>query len=338
MRPPIRSARNPHTPPTSWLRSLTTVACLVAVMTSVAGCQQVPPGSALGSRFTRAALTASATPSPPAPSPAQVPLPKVRLIPHLGLSCVPTPHSFSCLMQQRIRKVKHYLASRPGQIGVVLHDRKTGATWGNAYADTDFPAASTVKLAMITDLLLRRRSGAVDLGSYDFELIDSVLRSSSDTAADQLWFSFEDGGFLQRIRRFGMRTASFTSSAYWGFMYCSPRDLDGLMNYVLSDIPAGDRVFIARRLRHVSAIQQWGVWGAGRDNDPGNKDGWEYDGGVWIVNTVGFAGRGARYTLAIMDDLGGAGDFHQGTTILNQISALLFQGHYGPVPTVEATP
>ncbi|HEY5989545.1 MAG TPA: tat pathway signal sequence, partial [Streptosporangiaceae bacterium] len=209
---------------------------------------------------------------------------------------------FSCVMGQRIRKVERYIAGQPGQIGILLHDRKTGVTWGNANADTDFPAASTVKLAMITDLLLRRRDGAISLGSYDFELIDSVLTASSDTAADQLWFSFEDAGFLQRIQRFGMRTASFTSSAYWGFMYCSARDLDGLMNYVLSDIPPGDRDFITRRLRHVSAIQQWGVWGAGQNNHPGNKDGWEDDGGVWIVDTVGFAGPHARYTLAIMDD------------------------------------
>ena len=37
-----------------------------------------------------------------------------------------------------------------------------------------------------------------------------------------------------RIQRFGMAGASFSASTpYWGFMYCSPRDLDNLMNFVL---------------------------------------------------------------------------------------------------------
>lgn len=309
------------------------MACALAVMAGVSGCQKVLPGRGASAPFSKAAMTDTATPSP-----LQLPLPKAQLTPHLGTSCFSAAHGFSCVMQQRIRRVKRYLAGQPGQIGVVLHDRKTGATWENANAGTDLPAASTVKLAMVTDLLLRRRSGTIDLGSYDWDLIGSVLSASSDTAADQLWFSFEDASFLPRIQHFGMHTASFTSSAYWGFMYCSARDLNNLMNYVLSDVPAHERGFITHRMRRVAPIQQWGVWGAGPDDDPGNKDGWEDDGGVWVVNTVGFAGPHARYTLAIMDDLGGAGDFHQGTTTLDQVAALLFRGHYGPVPTVEATP
>jgi hypothetical protein len=39
-----------------------------------------------------------------------------------------------------------------------------------------------------------------------------------------------------------------------------------------------------------------------------------------------------------MDNLGGAAGFHQGSTTLSEISALLFRGHFGPAPTVEATP
>jgi hypothetical protein len=309
------------------------MACVLAVMAGVSGCQKVLPGRGAGAPFSKAAMTGT-----PTPSPLQLPLPMAQLTPHLGTSCFSAAHGFSCVMQQRIRRVKRYLAGQPGQIGVVLHDRKTGATWENANAGTDLPAASTVKLAMVTDLLLRRRSGTIDLGGYDWDLIGSVLSASSDTAADQLWFSFEDASFLQRIQHYGMHTASFTSSAYWGFMYCSARDLNNLMNYVLRDVPAHERDFITHRMRRVAPIQQWGVWGAGPDDDPGNKDGWEDDGGVWVVNTVGFAGPDARYTLAIMDDLGGAGDFHQGTTTLDQVAALLFRGHYGPVPTVEATP
>jgi len=51
-----------------------------------------------------------------------------------------------------------------------------------------------------------------------------------------------------------------------------------------------------------------------------------------------FAGPHEKYTLAIMDDLGGAGDFHAGSTALSEIASLLFRGHLGPAPIAEATP
>jgi hypothetical protein len=242
-------------------------------------------------------------------------------------------------MQRRIAEVKRFIASQPGEIGVELHDRATGASWGNKDADTDFPAASTIKLAIVADLM-RRSTGGLALGPADWDLINEVLHNSDDAAGDQLWFAYENGGgFLQRIQRFGMRTASFSGSPpYWGFMYCSPRDLDGLMDYVLDRLPAHDRDYVVDRMRRVGAIERWGVWGAGPANDPGNKDGWENQGNVWITNTVGFAGPHEKYTLAIMDDLGGAGDFHQGSTSLSEIASLLFSGHLGPAPVAEATP
>jgi len=243
-------------------------------------------------------------------------------------------------MASRIAEVQQYLAGRPGQIGIVLHDRQTGATWRNGAAYTDLPAASTIKLAIVTDLLLRNGSGAIQLTGGDWSLIHNALHESSDTAADALWQSFEDGSFLQRIRAFGMRNAYFTtpSAPYWGFMYCSASDLDHLMNYVLDSIPTGARLYITRQIQHVAPIQQWGVWGAGPQNQPGNKDGWEDDGGTWITNTVGFAGPDARYTLAIMYDTAGSRGFHYGSTTLSQVASLLFQGHLGPAPTAEATP
>jgi hypothetical protein len=247
---------------------------------------------------------------------------------------------FSCEMTARIHRVQRYLAGRPGRIGIVLHDRQTGATWRNAGAHTDMPAASTIKLAIVTDLLLRNGSDAIELTGQDWDLIHHALHESSDQAADRLWAAYEDGSFLGRIRRFGMHSAYFTTpgSPYWGFMYCSATDLSHLMNYVLGHIPDGARAYITGQIQHVAPIQQWGVWGAGPENHPGNKDGWEDDGGTWITNTVGFAGPHARYTLAVMYDTRGARGFHYGSTTLSQVAALLFRGHLGPAPTARATP
>ena len=67
-----------------------------------------------------------------------------------------------------------------------------------------------------------------------------------------------------------MTSTHFTSGAYWGYMYCTAKDLDHLMNYVLTQAPAGVRDYLVRQLQHVSVHdQQWGVWGAGPQNEAG---------------------------------------------------------------------
>jgi hypothetical protein len=330
----------------AWGRRAVTALCLVTLVLSAAGCGRADGWVAprLGARRRPRSLGALFT-APPAPAPGPLPW-----MPDTG-TATPTPSpspspspcpakiaGFSCLMAQRIRQAERYAAGRPGTIGIVLHNRQTGATWRNRYAHTDFPAASTIKLAMVADVMLRADAGQISLDGYDWNLIYNILHESSDIAGDGLWFAFEDGSFLGRIERMGMRTASFTQSQpYWGYMDCSAQDLDNLMNFVLDKMPARNRDYIVDHLRRVATIEQWGVWGAGRALKAGNKDGWEDDGGVWITNTVGFAGPHERYTLAIMDDLGG-GTFHGGSNTLTQISSLLFRGHHAPQPRAQATP
>jgi hypothetical protein len=245
---------------------------------------------------------------------------------------------FSCQMQERIEAARSYLENAPGRIGLVFHDRVTGATWRNANARQSFPAASTVKLAMVADLLVRERRGRLRLAPTDQPLIDAALRESDDGAADRLWYAYENAGFLSRIRAFGMTGASFTSHAHWGAMTCSADDLSNLMDYVLNRLPARDRDEIMNDLQHVAPVQHWGVWGAGPRNQPGIKNGWVNINGIWTVNTVGFAGQHARYTLAIMDHLGGEAGFQAGADTLTQVAAILFRGYQIPAPDVSATP
>jgi beta-lactamase class A len=63
-------------------------------------------------------------------------------------------------MDARVAAADSYLATRPGVVGYVLRDRKTGAVYRNAHAADPVWTASTIKLAMVVDLLTRHRSGA----------------------------------------------------------------------------------------------------------------------------------------------------------------------------------
>jgi len=275
------------------------------------------------------------TSAPASPTPSPTPTPRV---------CARNAAGFPCGMRNRIKEIRHYMRRLPGSIGIVITDRNSGASWHNAQADVAYPAASTMKLAMMTDILLRQDAGSISLTSADRAAMFQALYTSNDDDANYLWDKYEDGSFLNRIQKFGMTDARFTSSVpNWGFMYCTPEDLNNLINYVLKDAPANVRDYLVYRLEHVAALdQQWGVWGAGPENHPGNKDGWEQDGNLWITNTVGFAGPGQDYTMAIMYNLegfGGVGDagFKYGSNKLTQIASILFQGHHTAAPTPQAS-
>lgn len=288
-----------------------------------------------------ALLLAASSPMDPARPPAP---PSVQARGQAASCPATIAPSFPCTMRQRIADVQQSLRNAPGVIGIELHDRQTGATWKNSNAEGELPAGSTMKLAMAADLLLRNAAGDIELSGDDWADLDDMLNSSSDTAAGYLWAEYEDGSFLGRIRQFGMPGAKFTRKlAYWGYMECSAADLSNLMNFVLSGMPRSISHYLVRELQHVAPVQRWGVWGAGPQNHPGNKDGWEDDGGTWATDTAGFAGPHQRYTLAIMyylEGYGSGGDqgFGYGSNTLTQIASTLFRGHGTAAPVILVTP
>jgi hypothetical protein len=205
----------------------------------------------------------------------------------------------------RVAAADSYLAKRPGVVGYVLRDRKTGAVYRNPHAADPVWTASTIKLAMV-----------------------------DDDAADDLWSRY--GGADRQVYNndfpaygmTGLRPQSgFTSIfPYWGFQKATPDDLDRLINYTLTRLHPADTSSIVDALQHVDPDQQWGVWGAGPAMAPGNKDGWSLEDHGWIVNTVGFAGKRQRYTLAVMNDLGSDGGYDDGVATTTRLSELLLAG------------
>lgn len=242
--------------------------------------------------------------------------------------CPATNSGFDCDMAARIAAADGYLAERPGAVGYVLRDRSTGAVYRNAHAADLTWTASTIKLAMVVDLLTRQRQGALTLTDGDRTLLAAMLHSSDDDAADTLWARFsgpDHGAFNADFPAYGMvdlqPQRGFSSTfPYWGFQKSTANDLDRLINYVLG---SPDAASIVDALQHVAPNQQWGVWGAGPAMMPGNKDGWSLEQGGWVTNSVGFAGAGQRYTLAIMNALGDDGGYDDGVATTTRLSELL---------------
>ncbi|HEV8561914.1 MAG TPA: tat pathway signal sequence [Actinophytocola sp.] len=273
----------------------------------------------------------SSVPPPPAPS-----TPPPSSAGSKAKEC-PLPQSgFDCDFQRRFAAAQSYVAKRPGTVGIVVRDRQTGTVWRNEHAGDLTWTASTIKLAMTVDLLLRDRSGTITLSAEDRSLIKAMLHSSDDNAADTLWFKYAGAdhlSFNDTFPGYGMTSLApqrgFSSFfPYWGFQKCTPDDLDRLMTYVLTRLPADLRDYITGELRSVATNQQWGVWGAGPAARPGNKDGWSEEQGGWVMNTVGFVGPGERYTLVAMNNLRGKGGFNEGKATVTEVARLIFSGRF----------
>jgi hypothetical protein len=286
---------------------------LVACALALTACGQAAPAEPLAGTSTQPS-------SQPKPSPAAAPLvatPEVCPLPDSG---------FECGFQKRIVEARNYAETRPGTVGIVLRDRKSGVMWRNEHADDMTWTASTIKLAMVVNLLERNRAGKIKLTADDRRLMNAMLHSSDDDAADTLWKRYGGATFNAAFPKYGMtdlvaQKGYSASFPYWGFEKCTTNDLDRLINYVLDTVPAEDRAYIVGQMRQVGPEQQWGVWGP----DSGAKNGWSEEDGGWVMNSVGFVGQDERYTLAIMNNLKGEGAYDDGRATDTEITRLLFR-------------
>jgi hypothetical protein len=245
--------------------------------------------------------------------------------------------SWGCTQKQRLVAAGNYIDSHVtgsnGYLSVVFTDRQAGNVWAYGPTEHEGWTASTIKLAIATDLLNRQRAGSISLTSSDQHDMATMLDFSDENASDRLWSKFGGDAQLARFRdQFGMTglhfVPGFTSNTYWGFVKCTTRDLASLMNYIFTETNAADRGYLVGAMRGVASNQQWGVWAAGSGQQPGNKDGWSDEtdsyGKHWVTNTVGFAGPDERYLVAVMYQVDPSGSLAGGVHTVSDVVALLF--------------
>ncbi|MEV6525079.1 hypothetical protein AB0M43_24295 [Longispora sp. NPDC051575] len=304
------------------------LACAVTAVLAVAGCsaEKAAPEAAAPPAVSG---TAPGTPSLPAPAPAPT-----------TPACA-APQGWDCSWGPKFAQVSARVAASPGQLGVEVRDRQTGAVWKAGAADKTTWTGSTIKLAMVASVFEKARAGKVTLTTADRKDIADMLSWSSDDAADRVWRKFGRDAMVPGFRdTYGMKGLTFVPGfdRYWGFMKCGPDDLTNLMSYVLGKLAAEDRAYIVRAMRSVEDIQHWGVWAVGATQGAGTKNGWsqELDGGVehWVTSTVGFAGPAERYVLTVMYSMPpGQDSLALGVHTVSDIPAALF-GVATPAPVV----
>ena len=243
----------------------------------------------------------------------------------------PAPSSALKSLEDRHRAAEAFIARKPGKLGIVVRDRVTGSVWrAGATRELNW-TASTIKLAIATTLLERQRAGRISLDATDRANIRAALVDSSNDATTALWNKYDGAGMLDGFRQtYGMGTLAVVPGyeTFWRNLRCTAEDLQALMSYVLEKLAAADRSYLVTTLRGVASSQHWGVWAAGSALRPGNKDGWAQkpDDGVthWVTHSVGFAGDGERYVVAVTYRLPASGSLSDGVHAVSDLVATVF--------------
>jgi Beta-lactamase enzyme family len=250
---------------------------------------------------------------------------------------------WDCAQQTRFDSTAAFAQGLPGQMGVILHDRVTGAIWRTGATDDPMWTASTIKVAIATTLLERQRAGKIRLTGSDRTAMADMLKVSSNDAADTLWKRYDGPKMLDRFRTgYGMTSLAVVEGAdtYWRNLRCTAEDLDRLMTYVLGGrLHPDDRAYLVNTLRGVAQNQRWGTLALGPELRPGNKDGWalkpDPGGDHWVAHTVGFAGPNERYVVVVMYSLPPAGTLDDAVQAVSDAVATMFGA---PTPTNVSPP
>lgn len=271
-----------------WLAGL---AAVLTLTSAVAGCGDDPPGK----------VASEPVPAGSAP----------------GSSASPSASPSATKSQE----VERYLATVPGTVGLVVRDTTTGSSWQAGDPAHAAWTASTIKLAIATSLL-ESKAG-------DRETMRRMLVSSDNDATDALWKKYDGVGMIPTFQqRYGMAGLSVVSGyrPYWRHLQCTAGDLAAVMAYALATLPAADRAQLVSWLKAAAGVQQWGVQAAAAD--AGHKPGWAFkpEGRPdhWVVHSVGFAGPGERYIVAVTYDLPKGRTAKQGAQVISDVVALAF--------------
>ncbi|MYS93580.1 MULTISPECIES: SH3 domain-containing protein [Streptomyces] len=166
--------------------------------------------------------------------------------------------------------------------GIAVFDRRTGTFTEQVAESARFRSASVVKLLLALDFLWERGPGH-PIPEADRALLEPMLRSSDDKAANHYWSEYGGSAIIDRMTaRLGLRDTAPPPAGYegyWGYTALSARDTVAIYRYILDEAPAPVRDFVMDNLRRSTRCasdsfdQHFGIAGS-FDRPWAVKQGW----------------------------------------------------------------
>lgn len=201
-------------------------------------------------------------------------------------------------------------AESGADITVAVLDRNTGQIVSNG-ADQPFPIASVVKLFIADDLLLRESKGETKLTAADRQSLDTMLRSSDDSAAQNFWDRSGGNAVIARVKaRYGLAGTTAPYNGHWDVTQSTANDLVRYYDMLLDGtggLPPEQANVIISNLAQSTPTgtdgypQRFGIPDGLYAEPVAVKQGWFccWNGGNQLHVSTGAIGPERRYVMAI---------------------------------------
>lgn len=213
-------------------------------------------------------------------------------------------------IRERLALATRLARNRDADLTVAVLDRATGAEFSNG-SDLRIETASVAKLFIADDVLFRADAGELSLGRDDRALIDVMLRSSDDTAAQSLWSRFGRSDMVHRVRaRYALSQTTIADGVPWWRTQTTMRDVATYYAALLDGrggLPRGPSTTILGDISEFTVTGTDGYYqrfglpdGLPEEPDIAVKQGWMCCvEGSWVHLSTGLVGADHRYVVAI---------------------------------------
>ncbi|HEV7854856.1 MAG TPA: serine hydrolase [Mycobacterium sp.] len=213
-------------------------------------------------------------------------------------------------LDARLREATDEAADSGADIKAVVLDRKTGQIVSNG-DNGAFPIASVVKLFIADDLLLQESKGQTTLSPADRKSLDTMLRSSDDSAAENFWNRSGGNAVITRVvARYGLTGTTAPYNGHWDVTESTASDLVRYYTKLLDGtggLPPEQANVIMGNLAQSTPTgadgypQRFGIPEGLYAEPVAVKQGWFccWDGDDQLHVTTGVIGPDRRYVMAI---------------------------------------
>jgi hypothetical protein len=212
-------------------------------------------------------------------------------------------------INDRTRQATSQAADAGADVSIVLLDRSTDRIISNGNS-TPLAIASVAKLFIADDLLLQDANGQPQLTAADRSALDTMLRSSDDSAAEDFWDRAGGNDIITRVAaRYGLRSTSPPDDGRWWNTVSSAADLVRYYDMLLrgsGGLPPERAEIILSNLAQSTSVgvdgypQRFGIPDGLPAEPVAVKQGWmccvDAD---WMHLSTGVIGADRRYVMVI---------------------------------------
>lgn len=245
-------------------------------------------------------------------------------------------------LQARVNKAAADAAEAGADLTVAILDRNTGQLVSTGTPHT-IAIASVVKLFIADDLLLQEADGETELSPQDRVMLDVMLRSSDDSAAEVFWNRSGGSAIVDRVvDRYGLTSTRAPGNGRWFNTISTVTDLVRYYDKLLAGtggLPPERASIIMANLAQSTPTAPDGMVPGGvypqrfgiPEGVPGEpvavKQGWMCCVGAdWMHLSTGVIGPDRRFVMAI-SSMQPVGDAAARQTITDAVRTIFPGGH-----------